>query len=106
MDINNPVDSSTPAKPERDRCPIDFVFCNICSTAIYVEDLQDEDILCLECKAEVEYLRLILLDKKKYFWVELFSAQSYLDVDVSLRLVNINTIFKILVSVSVSVLNP
>ncbi len=72
MDIINPVDSPTPTKPERDRCPIDFVFCNICSTAIYVEDLQDEDILCLECKAEVEYLRLILLDKKKYFRLNYF----------------------------------
>lgn len=72
MDINNPVDSPTPAKPERNRYPIDFVFYNVCSTAIYVEDFQDEDILCLECKAELEYLRLILLDKKKYFRLNYF----------------------------------
>ena len=72
MDINNPVDSPIAAKPERERCSIDFVFCNICSTAIYVEDLQDEDIFCLDCKVEVEYLRLILLDKKKYFRLEYF----------------------------------
>ena len=72
MDINNTDDSTVDAKREENRCPIDFVFCNICSTAIYVEDLQDEDVLCLDCKAEVEYLRSILLDKKKYFRLNFF----------------------------------
>ncbi len=72
MDINNPVDYAISAKSERNRCPIDFVFCNICSTAIYVGDLQDEDILCSECKAEVEYLRLILLSKREYFSLKYF----------------------------------
>lgn len=72
MDINNPVDYAISAKSERDWCPIDFVFCNICSTAIYVGDLQNEDILCSDCKAEVEYLRLILLGKKEYFRLNYF----------------------------------
>lgn len=72
MDIDNPIDSPIAAKSERDRCPIDFVYCNICSTAIYVGDLQDEDILCVDCKAEVEYFRLILLDKKRYFRLNYF----------------------------------
>ncbi|TVP41546.1 hypothetical protein NARC_30261 [Candidatus Nitrosocosmicus arcticus] len=67
MHTNNPVDYAIYAKSERNRCPIDFVFCNICSTAIYVGDLQDEDILCSECKSEVEYLRSLLLDKREYF---------------------------------------
>jgi hypothetical protein len=67
MDINNPIDSFTSTKLQGDECPIDFVLCNICSTAIYVEDLQDDDILCSDCKAEVEYLRLMLFSKKEYF---------------------------------------
>jgi len=72
VDIKNPLDSPSSANPERDRCPIDFVFCNICSTAIYVEDLQDEDIICVDGKAEVEYLRSILLDNKKHFNLNYF----------------------------------
>ena len=55
VDIKNPFDSFISAKPERDRCPIDFVLCNICSTAIYVEDLQDEDIIGLDCKQGLNF---------------------------------------------------
>jgi hypothetical protein len=61
VDIDNPIDSPICVKSERDRCPIDFVYCNICLTAIYVGNLLDDDILCSGCKAEVEYLRSIIL---------------------------------------------
>ena len=55
MDVNSPVDSPIATKPEREKSPIDFVLCSICLTAIHAKDLQSEDILCLDCKAEVKY---------------------------------------------------
>lgn len=65
--MDNPIDSPISAKSERGRRPIDFVYCNIRSTAIYVGSLMDDDILGSGCKAEVEYLRSIILSKKEYF---------------------------------------
>lgn len=66
MDFDNPDDPSVSAKSDRNRCSIDFVYCNICLTAICVRDCKDEDILYSDCKAEVEHFMVTLLGKKGY----------------------------------------
>jgi len=42
MDFDNPDDPSVSAKSDRNRCTIDFVYYNICLTAICVRDCKDE----------------------------------------------------------------
>jgi hypothetical protein len=54
MDVNSPVDSPM-LQNHKEKSPFDFVLCSICLTAIHAKDLQSEDILCLDCKAEVKY---------------------------------------------------
>ena len=72
VNMDNPIDSPISAKSERGRRPFDFAFCNSRSTAIYEGSLMDDDILCPGCKAEVEYLRSIISNKKEYFRLNYF----------------------------------